>query len=1157
MPERSDLIYDLERVNQLIDLCIDCELYDYIDDIIGLSEDAHNYIKQLKEPKEEKEEKSLDEFEFPVEKIKIPSGIIGPVNIRSSQLFRSKEPSYALKDMAGTGHLLEPLLKNWSDLFWAKRIRAELLRHNKDTLNRRYDDLVTFLDSRIPINKSAKKQTDFSLTKFNYLMEQSAAAPSEASHGYAERAREALNKLYKNPKDPERGFYDRWISWNKGMAYQHMVGRNQKAVLEFNWVIKEFWYQQPEKDRKQNKEIILHDRVESQRDYFNVVLEFLVNIVPAYLQRAAINLKLQLGYHALQTLFIDDLDKLLKETVKGDSADNIFSRATIHLQKRINLHRIEALLQLDLIDKDNAEKWLKSVHEDIFDNSAWNPDNVTLPLNEEKSSQKAIKTRLVEHTVQWFYQKANRLLSILCDPQNKSKFEKGDCDEETSKEIEQAFTYLIGLIKIFLPAEQGTSSYWDWVKGNNKDELIYFSRWAQLLRLGVEPLHKLQKYNLKSQHDLSQLLTLVVKLYKFQRERLPKIRDDRPSPVNSEETIELENLRSDDRPDFTSGLSAFFEKISGILLGEKCSLRTQAETILKEVSLTKENFKNDHFQVLDALNDYEKEFGQNQQIKILKRYNERLTWEKPEDCKGCLDTNNTKNDSQNPYHFNRLLKCRDKRSGEKSEKDTNTKDDVLYRDDYQNIMRKAESLFLKHLEISSLQKPARNALHFVGLQRWNSLTPAQGRSVGGGYLIYRTDKSGKVDLGIAVDPGFDFVRNLFRMGFSLRDIDIVIISHAHPDHLWDFETMVQLLHELKGKKGITHRLNVIMTLGSYNRLDHIIKNPNLRSFINPLVVDICKEVDPLFWKNINNYPGKYSFNFFDTSIKQKETKLEHNKNNQRLMRWQPVLPLPVDATINKTEIEIQPTWAYHEDYTEVSDSFGFKINVVEPDTRSNSLKFSFGYTGDTKWVGEDLYPVEKWENIASQYEKCDVMLMHIGSLINHKKGGGFEQYTKSNGGCAKLIRKENHPYLMGIIRFLKKLGYPEIEPTCKNQKLILLGEFGEELRGGIRTDIVKRLQGMKNRKWPILPVDVGFDVLLYDYNGINQESGDGFKFLCALCDEHSPIEEIDYFRFGQDEAIFYICKTCIKATPVDVRQTRLRQLYDIGRELRTLPPKAR
>ena len=137
---------------------------------------------------------------------------------------------------------------------------------------------------------------------------------------------------------------------------------------------------------------------------------------------------------------------------------------------------------------------------------------------------------------------------------------------------------------------------------------------------------------------------------------------------------------------------------------------------------------------------------------------------------------------------------------------------------------------------------------------------------------------------------------------------------------------------------------------------------------------------------------------------------------------------------------------------------------------------------------------------------------------------------------------------MGMIRFLREI-YKERE----KKKLILMGEFGEELRGGIRTDIVKRLQQGLTKEWQIVPVDVGLDILLHNYAGGGQRSSE-FEFLCAICEKPRPLREIDYFRFGQDEAIFYICKTCIKATPADVRQTRLRQLYDIGRELRTLPP---
>lgn len=139
---------------------------------------------------------------------------------------------------------------------------------------------------------------------------------------------------------------------------------------------------------------------------------------------------------------------------------------------------------------------------------------------------------------------------------------------------------------------------------------------------------------------------------------------------------------------------------------------------------------------------------------------------------------------------------------------------------------------------------------------------------------------------------------------------------------------------------------------------------------------------------------------------------------------------------------------------------------------------------------------------------------------------------------------------MGMIRFLR-----EIYKKSQTKKLILMGEFGEELRGGIRTDLVKRLQLGLTREWQIVPVDVGLDILLHNYAEGTQPISK-IKFLCALCDKPRLLSEIDYFRFGQDEAIFYICKTCIKATPADVRQTRLRQLYDIGRGLRTFPQKA-
>ncbi len=1173
----------LEIINEVTDLCIDSESYKYLDQIIILNGQANAEItvllKNNQNDKDEDEwEKVLERgfLEFPAKEICLPSDLI---------------PTQLLPGQARTIHLDQhsdqaSLLKRWSHIFWAKRLRAIILeKNNKGKWLNRYEDILLLLEKhffeREDIAEKNAVKADYLRTKFNYLMELSAVARGEASFGYAERARDVLNELYTDHEDPERGPYDRWISWNKGTAYQHS-GRNHKAALEFNWVIKTFWSQKPEKNPQKIKKILCSAQRNESTQYIDVVLEFLFNIVPAHLQRAAINLQLQLGYHALQIL--DGVDNLLVQILQNNH-NNLFCHAAKHLQYRIDLLRIETLLQLECPKR--ACNFLRQAYRDIFPDDKWYLDKPYPPKYPSRNT--AIQTRLVEHTITWLMERERAEIcqdnceAILSDLQ---KSYKKLPSSEFSDELKNKIKDLNQMACLFSTASESIKKrYWDWVKDNRFDEQIYFSSWAKFLGHGAGLIEKLRKLTEEDDsHNLlentaTRILKAIITLYCAHRDKLPgPLKEQKTCKQKyNNERLTIERFRSDDLPDFVSGLTAFYKEMSII-----CSRKKNKENkiryykigkkIFKEQKITRPFFglKDDHKRLLDAIDKFDKEFGENQQIKSLKRYNERLFWNKAtaKECTGCLKErqnselhNGDVDERQASYYFSELLSCHDsegnKKEGRNDSQQTNRKDnDILKAKDYETIMQKAEKYLIKHLQSFSLQKPHQKALHFVGLQRWNSLTPAQGRSVGGGYLIYRTDKKGQVDLGIAIDPGFDFVRNLFRMGFSLRDIDIVIISHAHADHLWDFETMVQLLYELEGKekityKKITHRLNVIMTLGIYKRLSHIIKNPKLRSFINPLVVDIRKEIDQNFFHEIGKN-DKYDFKF------------KKGENTQREICWQPILPLP--GKQDKGEIEIRPTRAYHEDYTDISDSFGFVINI-KSDSSDGNRALSFGYTGDTKWVDKDLYPSER--DVASQYKHCDVLLFHLGSLIDHKKGNSFENYGKQergkrqNDNCIKLIRKENHPYLMGTIRFLKKLGYPgnnsKTSPAKPNQ-MIFIGEFGEELRGGIRTDLVKRLQGEGPSGWPILPVDVGFDVLLRDYTSPKQsgqnnadESGDGFKFLCALCDEHRPIEEIDYFRFGQDEAIFHICKTCKKATPGDVRQTRFRQLYEIGRELLTLP----
>jgi ribonuclease BN (tRNA processing enzyme) len=92
------------------------------------------------------------------------------------------------------------------------------------------------------------------------------------------------------------------------------------------------------------------------------------------------------------------------------------------------------------------------------------------------------------------------------------------------------------------------------------------------------------------------------------------------------------------------------------------------------------------------------------------------------------------------------------------------------------------------------------AIEFVCLRRYSSFfpfvpRPSAFRSVGGGYLLrlHHRDASCPQPFGIAVDPGPDFIENLYRCGFGLGDINMIILTHDHPDHSVDLDPILALL----------------------------------------------------------------------------------------------------------------------------------------------------------------------------------------------------------------------------------------------------------------------------------------------------------------------------------------------------------------------------
>jgi len=109
---------------------------------------------------------------------------------------------------------------------------------------------------------------------------------------------------------------------------------------------------------------------------------------------------------------------------------------------------------------------------------------------------------------------------------------------------------------------------------------------------------------------------------------------------------------------------------------------------------------------------------------------------------------------------------------------------------YGYLMRRAQ-------EKPSLET-SQQALELVCLRRYSSFfpflpRPAAFRALGGGYLVQVHEQGPGKPFGIAIDPGPDFIENLYTCGYSIADIHMIILSHDHADHIASVDALLALM----------------------------------------------------------------------------------------------------------------------------------------------------------------------------------------------------------------------------------------------------------------------------------------------------------------------------------------------------------------------------
>jgi len=339
---------------------------------------------------------------------------------------------------------------------------------------------------------------------------------------------------------------------------------------------------------------------------------------------------------------------------------------------------------------------------------------------------------------------------------------------------------------------------------------------------------------------------------------------------------------------------------------------------------------------------------------------------------------------------------------------------------------------------------------------WNNLKFKIGRvkKEGDKLNIYSEDSDVE---NIAIDPGYNFLQNLRREGFYINDIDTIIITHSHLDHCAELLPIMDLIYQFNKRYESTTNE----------------KQPKKK-------VNLCLSL------------GAYKkFSGFTNESWQQQLKDVIILENLDSNKYEPFKGLTISAI---------PT--PHMDLGGVN-AVGLKIKIGEN-------KLCLGFTGDTPWS----------QKIREKFKECDLLCVHLGSIKYQEIGYTDDRYNLK-GGLREIPSKEeqiefnktyteaNHLLFFGTLDFITHCNK-------KDEHLIIVGEFGEELKYGLRRDLCKKLS--EKTKIDCLPGDIGL------YVGINKDGTK--KVRCNFCEEFVGQKEIMTFLYGREDAIHYICKTC-------------------------------
>ena len=466
-----------------------------------------------------------------------------------------------------------------------------------------------------------------------------------------------------------------------------------------------------------------------------------------------------------------------------------------------------------------------------------------------------------------------------------------------------------------------------------------------------------------------------------------------------------------------------------------------------------------------------------------------------------------------------------------------TKSEKIGKNDYKRIIANlmshmfqyTENFSLKNRELfkyltreRTISKNQNSITKLLILRRWSSYTPSIPRPSafyhrGGGFFIVHRGK------GIAIDPGFDFILNLYQEGFSVNDIDAVIITHDHIDHHSDFDALLTFWH-LNNTMGYGGRpKELFLSTGLVMRYNFLLRQT----------------------EDYHIYPMKDGCNV--TPI-----------DSESLYKIRVIRAIHQDLSTNKTNYSV-----------------GFILRLKMTD---NSF-FDIGYTGDTEYddkiiksyincdivlfnisslpyremkfflgntnISDDDEYKKKLEGMLNRFEQKKPIPDDLSKIANQfyyaywhldkdqkyvdkvfSNSDSFNEYSKMELG--------EHLYLQGLLKFNEKIIK---QKNRSKPQMVIITELKEEI-GSFRNKIADEINQYNENpdELKYLTGDIGMTVALNPDSAINLDNNklNRLQICCSRCklnndylpeDIFYPINKIgDFCIKGEDEGIFYLCK---------------------------------